>query len=499
MPGLLALGAVYQGAALWQFSHNPFFGNPILDARYQVEWAFHLAAGRDPHPLFFQSPLYSYLLAGFLKVFGWNVWGIVTLQCAMGLGAAVLLERTLALLEVPRPVRLGLFAFALLDPIFPFYAAQLHKTSLEILGSALVLYLGVRSLKEPGPWWSAAFGLACGAATLVRSTFLAVLALPPLVARGRRLAALLAVLAGAAAPVLWAVAHNSQAAGEVLPVQTSMGFNLYLGNNPWNPYGEQVPPPGLNVLPLEEEEGARAFAEQQEGRTLRPSEVNAFYVRQVLRYVAEDPRAFLSALGWKMFAYLHREEAADNERYSYLAPASPLMWYNPLGWGWVATAALPALGLTVAGWWRRRETPAPEAFCVALALFLAATLVAFFVTSRLRVGHVTVWLAVIGIGSRYLAASAHQLFTAALVALLAMPGLVLAGWPSRPYDADEMLLKTSALYLDLGDVERSIFVAEQVESRELRESMYRIILEKKESPSLARPELLSPLIPPRLP
>src|SRR5262245_57594835 len=69
---LFLLGAIYQLLVLLQLSRSPYFGHPILDARYQVEWAFALVAGNEPHAVFFQSPLYSYVLAGFLKLFGWR-------------------------------------------------------------------------------------------------------------------------------------------------------------------------------------------------------------------------------------------------------------------------------------------------------------------------------------------------------------------------------------------------------------------------------------------
>src|SRR5262249_52340815 len=77
LAGLFGLGAIYQLLALLQLSRSPYFGHPILDARYQVEWAFGLAAGRDPHAVFFQAPLYSYLLAGFLEWFGWRPLALI--------------------------------------------------------------------------------------------------------------------------------------------------------------------------------------------------------------------------------------------------------------------------------------------------------------------------------------------------------------------------------------------------------------------------------------
>lgn len=503
LPGLLALGALYQALAILQFSGNPWFGNPILDARYQVEWAFALAGGQDPHPLWFQSPLYSYLLAGLIRSFGWSVPAVVCLQAMLGLGAAVLLERTLVLLEVPRPARLALFAVALFYPLLPFYAAITHKTSVEIFLTAAILWTGVR-LCAAGGWpllGALLFGFACGAGSLVRSTFQAVVVFPALLARGRRAAVLLAALAGAAPWLAWGIAHNSLAAGELLPVQTSPGFNLYMGNNPGNPLGEQVLPPELSVVPLEEEASARAHAEARWGRPLRPSEVDAFYRSEVLAYVRERPGQFLATMGRKLVNYLHHQELADNERYSYLAPAAPLMWSNPLGWGLVMAAAFPALGWTVAGWIRTRRVPAAEAFAVGLALFLMATLVLFFVTSRLRVGHLTPWLAVVGIGVRHFAGmwSGRRGPALALGAALLAPALGLALLQVPGYHPDEALTKTALIYHDLQQFDRAEWVAGRIEDPALRESVLERIEESRRAPERFRPELLSPIIPRRLP
>lgn len=503
MLALLALGALYQGLALRQFAENPWFGNPVLDARYQVEWAFALARGQDPHPLWFQSPLYSYLLAGMIRTLGWNLPVLVTFQVLLGLGAALLLERTLVLLQIPRAARLVLFGFLLFDPLLPFYAAFTHKTSLEIFMTAAVLWSGVR-LAAAGGWpltGALLFGFTCGTAALVRSTFQAVLALPVLLARGRRLAVLGAALAGAAPALLWGVAHNSLAAGELLPIQTSLGFNLYLGNNPGNPLGEQVLPPELSVVPLEEEGSARAWAESRRGRSLRPSEVDAVFREEVLVYLREQPGRFLATLGRKVVNYLHRQELADNERYSFLAPAAPLMWRNPLGWGLLILAVLPALGWIGAGWARRRSLPPSEAFVVFLALFLAATLVVFFSNSRLRVGHLTPWLAVVGIGFRYLAGmwSTWRGPALGLGGVLLLPGIALAVLPVPGYHPDEAWTKTALIYHDLRDFGRAREAAERIEEPGLRQSVLDRLEETRREPERFRPELLSPVIPRRVP
>ena len=121
---------MYQVAAVLDLSRSPVFGNPVLDARYQIEWAFALAAGEDLDRVFFQTPLYSYLLAAWLRAFGWSVWAIVTIHMILGVGVLVMVLALLRHFRVGPRLTYATLAFTALYPLFPFYAAMLHKSPL---------------------------------------------------------------------------------------------------------------------------------------------------------------------------------------------------------------------------------------------------------------------------------------------------------------------------------------------------------------------------------
>src|SRR5262249_27207942 len=170
----------------------------------------------------------------------------------------LLVWATLRRLDVDVRVSLAVVAFALFYPLLPYYATFLHKTALEMVMHALVLWLAVRVVTDSGEGrrvmlLSLAFGLACGMAALVRSTFPPLALLPGLFRRTRRLVTLACVALGFTGPVGWATLHNLRGAGGWVPLQTSLGFNLFLGNNPWNNEGGLMPVPGLEMKPLQEE------------------------------------------------------------------------------------------------------------------------------------------------------------------------------------------------------------------------------------------------------
>lgn len=335
---IIAAGTAYHLFAVTQLSSSPFFGNPILDARYQIEWAFALAEGKDPHPIFFQSPLYSYLIAVWIKLFGWHVWALVILQWALLLCSIFLFYRILLHFKVGLRLRLILLGFVFIYPLLPFYAVMLHKTSLEMFLHVLVMYLGVKLLGADCARRRIAavvFGFVCGLAALVRSTFQAVPILAALLVKKPRAAAVLLLLAAFVLPVSWGIWHNYRGAGELVPLQTSFGYTLYLGNNPSNPNGVNVLVPGISNNPLKEESSSNAFAEKAAGRKLGIEEVNDFYTAKVRTFISDSPKVFFKTILKKLYWYLHREELPDNECFGCMRKDFAAFSYNPLNWGWL--------------------------------------------------------------------------------------------------------------------------------------------------------------------
>jgi hypothetical protein len=221
---------------------------------------------------------------------------LIFLQWLGVLLVPVLLLATLRRLAVDARVSLVAVGVALFYPLLPYYAVFLHKTALEIVMHALVLWLAVLVVTDSGERrracscrWRSGWPAALRRWSARRSSRWRCC---PCCLRARGAGSTLACVAlGFAGPVGWATLHNLRGAGEWVPLQTSLGFNLFLGNNPWNVEGALVPIPGLEMKPLEEESAARAFAERQAGRSLGVATENAYYVEAVRRYAMAQPRA----------------------------------------------------------------------------------------------------------------------------------------------------------------------------------------------------------------
>jgi 4-amino-4-deoxy-L-arabinose transferase-like glycosyltransferase len=500
---IFVVGAIYQLAVIADLSRSPFFGNPILDARYQVEWAFALASGRDPHPVFFQSPLYSYLVAGFVKLFGWHVWGIVIVQWLMMLGVEWLVWRTLDWLGVARPIRLAALVFVVFYPLLPYYAAMLHKTALEIALHALVLALGVRLIVDEGLGWrglaiAALFGLSCGIAALVRATFEAFAILPCLLLRRPRWLRIAAVALGFAIPFGWAQLHNVRGAGEWVPLQTSYGFTLFLGNNEWNTEGAQMLVPDLSNRPMEEEASSKEYAEKHAGRTLTTSEVNAWFVGEVKRYVGTSFGQWFASELRKLHWYWHREELPDDDCYRCLADETPTLAANPLGWGWIGLLAPAALALIVLGWIWERHVKRPELYAALFALALFGVLMVFYVSSRLRAGHALPWIVVVALGAdaarRHWRDHGPAIFLATVIGIA--PGVWLLTEPCPTYPPDETTLKQCWILNDLDRFDEATAAAEGLQDPGRRRAMLEKIAELRRDTDPKRPRhLVSAVIP----
>ncbi len=508
------------------------FGNPILDSRFQIEWAFELARGQGGDRLFFQSPLYAYVISFVIRVLGWQPVLIGVVQLALVLLSAGCVAVAAWSLGVRRQVALGVTAVALFWPTFAFFAADLNKTALEIFLHAALLGLGCYVLTVDGrrgssegtsrcrPWlelragrehaaW-AAWGLLFGLAALVRASFqvLPLVVLP--FAFARRQVRLLAFGIGFLLPVGWAVGHNTMVAGQLLPVQTSGGYNLYVGNNRHNPVGTQQEVPGVSLVPVLEEPTANETAARALGRPLQPREVNAYYLGQVWDFFVQEPGAFVSIWFEKLRRYGHKIELPDNECFPCTADEMALIGWNPLRFDWLLWLAVACAALVCWNFARApSQTPFSQLFPVFFGVALAVSVIAFFLNSRLRVGHVTVWLVVIAQGVEFLlrtrapavamsASPARRARVWLVLVVGLVPGLwwIFQGPLADSYHPDNFTAKKAVVQSELGYAERARSTARSVEDPYVRSQLLAYLTRLEAGQELP---LLSPVIPKRRP
>lgn len=400
--------------------------NDVLlgDAAHFDAWGLRLAQGQsDRGTVFFQAPLYPYLLGALYRAFGHAPDLVRGLQCVGGAATAALVAAATRRLASPRAALAAGLLAALYAPAV-WYDLQVEKTSFSVLLTAALLWWLVPGAGRRPAWRSAvAGGLVLGALALLRENAL-VLALPVgwALARGtrdrsERLRVLGCFAAAVFACLLPVAIHNFNAGGAPLPTTSNAGVNFWIGNGEGahGQYRELVPGRGD---PAYEQQDARRLAEQATGHALSPAGVSRFWLGRAFDDITRAPGRFAALLARKARLLVDRHEAMDAVSLESFTDASwVLRLVSPFSFGLLLPLAVA--GIVVA---RRRPDTAP---LLAAAALLAVSIVAFFVMGRFRLGLVPLLLPLVGPAIDAAAGWRRQRLAAALLVL----AVAAAWWP----------------------------------------------------------------------
>jgi 4-amino-4-deoxy-L-arabinose transferase-like glycosyltransferase len=362
----LRLAAVFQYEA-----HHPNAAHLSIDEASYDRWARAIAGGDwIGKEVFFQEPLYPYVLGVLYKVFGPHALVARIFQCVLW-AATVALAGLLARRLFGRAAGLlAAFAMAVYWPGFLF-PAFLLKENLFLP----VLLLFVLALLD-GRWLAA--GVLAGLGALLRGNVLVLLpvfaAWPFLRARGLRGVGIF--LAGCAFVLLPVAARNLAVGGVFLPTTSGAGTNLYGGNHLGNPFGRASEPEFVRAIPEHEAGDWRREAERRVGRPLDPAQVSAYWRGEILRSVREHPAAHLAILWRKLRLSLGRYEVPDDHCLYWDARFVALARFPWPGFGLLG--ALGIAGLVLLALEFRSRRPAVE---VAAVLLLYLGTIVLTVTS----------------------------------------------------------------------------------------------------------------------
>ncbi|HEY3176135.1 MAG TPA: glycosyltransferase family 39 protein [Candidatus Polarisedimenticolia bacterium] len=355
--GIFAFAYLLRFLYLRQMAASPFFDFLQLDPLYYHDWAVAIASGDwIGKEVFEQSPLYSYLLALYMLVFGRDLYLLRLIQIGVGSVSCVLVYLLGARLFDRRT---GIFAglgCALYGPFF-FYEGQVMKEFLTPPLATGALLLALRR-RPPGLAPLAGAGALIGLACLVRDNFLlllAVLALwlvfDPGVSTGRgRLAAPLSLMAGALAVLLPVGIRNLAVGGGFVLTTSGGGEVFYIGNGPYA-NGAYVPPPWVRSNPRFEHEDFRKKAREMTGRDLTRSEASRFWWKEGARWLAANPGRALRLWARKFALFWNDHELPDNYSYYTFKRFSWLLGYL-LTFGPVAALAWAGVALSSSDWRR---------------------------------------------------------------------------------------------------------------------------------------------------
>ncbi len=393
-----------------------------LDPKSYHSQAEGIRSGKGPapgHP-YYQAPLYPYFLAALYSVGGVDFDRVRAVQMLLGVLSLVIVAE-IGALTVGRGVGLvAALAGALYAP-FPFYEAQIMKTTLGLFLALAGLYAALRSRESVR--WVISAGLLLGLASLVRENLLLLIPGAALALWwGRRSGdgsarQALLLLAGAVIAVAPVSLRNLAVSGEPILVTSQGGQNFYIGNNELA-RGVYTALPFVRPDPEFEQVDFRLEAERRTGRELSPAALSRFWFAEGFRWIAGAPGEAARLFGTKFLLFWNDLEVPDNENFYYMKDRFRTLRLMPLTFGAIAPFAL--LGMITAARRFRR--------CVLLYLAVGVVLVplvAFFIFSRYRLGAVPFLLLFAGEGAVALwGMIAARHFRAAVVSLL----LLTAGW-----------------------------------------------------------------------
>ena len=369
-------------------ARSPLLTNLSVDLASYDRWARAIAGGDwVGSGIFYQDPLYPYLMAVVYALTGASVLHVLVLQVALAGLTVLLVGRLGTRLWSPAIGVAAAWTLALYRPAI-YYAAMPEKACVSAFTLALAVLWLFEAVRRPTLLRGWRCGVVLGLAALLRGNVLLMavvalaLALAPRVLlelRRERLHLAGALLAGLATVLIPVLLRNRLVGGDWVLTTAQAGANLYIGNHPGNTTGSYVVPAFVRPTPPFEQEDFARHAEQVEGRDLAPSEVSSFYVREVLRWVAADPAAFLHLQWTKLRALLNAYEIPDNWSLYLVERFSPVLRLPLLGYGLLAPLALVGAAVALA----RRRRGDQVAYLLLVGTY-ALSLVAFYLFSRYR-------------------------------------------------------------------------------------------------------------------
>lgn len=313
--GVFAGAVLVRLVYLFEFERSPFFPLLLGDSQSYDRWAQSLAAGDWlGKVVFYQSPLYPYLLGLLYEIAGRELLAARILQVLAGAAGCGLVAYAAARVFGPREGLVSGLLLALYAPAI-FYDSLIQKTSLDFLLSAVLVCLVAVPVPEFSNRRFLAVGLATGAICLNREN---ALMLVPLVlvwawrrepSRKFSAAWLLLGFAVVIAPV---TARNWIVGRELVLTTSQFGPNLYIGNNPEADGYYKPLLPGRGS-PEFEQGDAIALAEKAEGRSLNHTEVSHYWQRRAWGWIEENPGRWLELTGRRFLLFWNALEVMDTE------------------------------------------------------------------------------------------------------------------------------------------------------------------------------------------
>lgn len=403
---IVAAAVGLRAAYLAESAGTPEFRQPAVDALFHHYWARALATGdwsppgdlEDPgvrDHAFLRPPGYPYLLAGIYRVAGVGPVAPRLFQIALGLLAVV------GLYVIGRawlgPVA-GLAAAAAAAVYWPlvYFEGELQAAAPLVtclVGACLTLFAWAR---RPRLGWAVAAGALLGVASLLRPNVLVLVgfaavwvawAAPLEATRRRRMLGAVLVAAAAAGVIAPAALRNLSVTGRWIPITSSSGLNLYIGNNPHADGRVALELDGIGRFGTCFDYPALVRTlEAREGRRLDDRDVSRWFRDRALAWIAAEPGAALRLTARKAWLYWGAVEVGHNRELELVREHSHVLAALPGFSALLGAAVVGLLGLTTARCRRTLTRPTARfaVWVVGAPLALWLSILPFFVAGRYR-------------------------------------------------------------------------------------------------------------------
>jgi 4-amino-4-deoxy-L-arabinose transferase-like glycosyltransferase len=369
--------------------NDPFFELPSVDPKVYHDWALEIANGNIVgDEVFFLSPLYPYFLGAIYSVFGPGFVVSRIIQALLGSISCVMVYYLGKQLFGRRVGFVaGMFAALYIMSIFyeGLFLVAAIQTPLNLL--ALIALLRCREKPSPARWLTS--GICLGISALARPNVLLFAGFVLLwlyfefrdrLNKKQMLVSGFVFSCGIGLMVFPITIRNFIVSDDLVLVSAQSGVNLYIGNGPYADGVFNVPrifPPTRADDPTQQRTSYRAYAEKEEGRKLKPSEISGFWTKKTLESIQQKPKRWLEVMGHKFVLFFNGSEIGNSRDFYSSRDFSAVLRMPLPSFGFIVPLALVGMMLS---WQRRKE--------VLLLYGLAATylisLLMYFVLAHYR-------------------------------------------------------------------------------------------------------------------
>lgn len=368
--------------------HDPYYTLPTVDDLQYDAWARRLVDGRGLiDGVLYLGPGYPAFMALVYALFGAGLPAVKAVQTGIGaLDALLVFAITREVFDRRAAIVAGLLTAA--HAMLIFYGGTIMTVNGMVplvLGVVLAL---LRALRRPSIAGFAASGALLGLAVVVHQ---AILPLLPLMVvwllfglrelAVRRRVALASVFAAATCVFILPITlHNVFVGGDFVLLNSMGGPNFYMGNVRGADGTWQVPELGSPIRADNPDEMQRQFAaaaERATGRTLRPSEISAYWMKRGLEEIRANPAGWLRLELRKLALHFNAYEVWNIRSFELAREESWVLRLPLATMGFVAPLGL--LGVLLS---RRRWRELVPLHATALVSLVGSLL--FFVLARYR-------------------------------------------------------------------------------------------------------------------